>query len=36
MTWEEMMNPFYGVIVDPGVDPRTIVRSTYQQVDAGG
>jgi len=36
MTWEEMMNPFYGVIVDADVDPRSIVRSKYQQVDAGG
>jgi hypothetical protein len=36
MTWEEMMNPFYGVIVDPDVDPRTIVRSKYQQVGGGG
>ena len=25
MTWEEMMFPFFGVVVDKGVDPRTIV-----------
>ena len=36
MTWEEMMNPFYSVLVDPDVDPRTIVRSKYQQVGGGG
>jgi len=30
------MNPFYGVIVDSSVDPRTIVRGTYQQVEARG
>ena len=36
MTWEEMMNPFYSVLVDPDVDPRTIVRSRYQQVGGGG
>ena len=36
MTWEEMMNPFYGVVVDADVDPRSIVRSKHQQVEAGG
>jgi len=25
MTWEEMMNPFFGVVVDKGVDPAKIV-----------
>ena len=36
MTWEEMMNPFYSVVVRTGVDPRKIVRSKYQQVDGPG
>jgi len=36
MTWEEMMNPFYSVVVPIGVDPRTVVRSKYQQVGGGG
>ena len=36
MTWEEMMNPFYGVVVDANTDPRTIVHSTYVQVAGGG
>jgi len=25
MTWEEMMNPFFGVVVDRNVDPSTII-----------
>ncbi len=36
MTWEEMMNPFYGVVVGKDVDPRTIVHSKYLQVGGGG
>jgi hypothetical protein len=36
MTWEEMMNPFYSVVVRKGVDPRKVVRSKYQQVGDGG
>ena len=36
MTWEEMMNPFYSVVVPAGVDPRNVVRSKYQQVGGGG
>jgi hypothetical protein len=36
MTWEEMMNPFYSVVVPIGVDPRGVVRSKYQQVGGGG
>jgi hypothetical protein len=36
MTWEEMMNPFYSVVVPANVDPRTIVRSKYVQVGGGG
>jgi hypothetical protein len=26
MTWEEMMFPFYSVVVDQGVDPRKVVK----------
>jgi hypothetical protein len=36
MTWEEMMNPFYSVVVSADTDPRKIVRSKYQQVGGGG
>jgi hypothetical protein len=36
MTWEEMMNPFYSVVVPRDADPRTIVRSKYRQVDGAG
>jgi hypothetical protein len=36
MTWEEMMNPFYGVVVGKDVDPKTIVHSKYLQVGGGG
>jgi hypothetical protein len=36
MTWEEMMNPFYSVVVPIGVDPRGVVLSRYQQVGGGG
>jgi hypothetical protein len=25
MTWEEMMLPFFGVVVDPDVDPKTVI-----------
>ena len=26
MTWEEMMYPFYSVIVDKGIDPRKVIK----------
>jgi hypothetical protein len=26
MTWEEMMSPFFGVIVDRNIDPRTVLQ----------
>jgi hypothetical protein len=35
MTWEEMMNPFYSVVVPKDADPRKIVRSRYAQVGGG-
>jgi hypothetical protein len=28
MTWEEMMFPFFSVVVDRGVDPKKILRTT--------
>ena len=36
MTWEEMMNPFYGVVVGKDADPKKIVKSKYLQVEGGG
>jgi hypothetical protein len=36
MTWEEMMNPFYGVVVSADSDPDKVVRSKYSQVGGGG
>ena len=36
MTWEEMMNPFYGVVVPKDADPRKLVKSKYVQVGDGG
>jgi len=36
MTWEEMMNPFYSVVVPAGTDPSDVVRSKYLQVGGGG
>jgi hypothetical protein len=26
MTWEEMMFPFFGVVVDKNVDPKKVVK----------
>ena len=34
MTWEEMMNPFFGVVVDRDVDPNKIV--SFQRAGNGG
>ena len=36
MTWEEMMDPFYSVVVPRGTDPTKVVRSKYVQVGSGG
>jgi hypothetical protein len=36
MTWEEMMNPFYSLVIDRDVDPNQVVRSKYLQVTDGG
>jgi hypothetical protein len=36
MTWEEMMNPFYGVVISIDADSKNVVRSKYLQVGGGG
>jgi hypothetical protein len=36
MTWEEMMFPFFGVVVDKSVDPRKIIRAGAQFAGGGG
>jgi len=36
MTWEEMMNPFYSLVIDRDVDPDQVVRSKHLQVGDGG
>jgi hypothetical protein len=36
MTWEEMMNPFYSLVVEGDVDPEHVVRSKHLQVNPGG
>ena len=28
-SWEEIMNPFCGVVVPANVNPRSVVRNTY-------
>jgi hypothetical protein len=33
MTWEEMMFPFFSVVVDKGVDPKKILRTTAATPD---
>ena len=30
MTWEEMMFPFFGVVVDKGADPSKILVRGFQ------
>jgi hypothetical protein len=36
MTWEEMMFPFFGVVVDRSTDPRKIVKVANQFGPGGG
>jgi len=36
MTWEEMMNPFYGLVVPRDTDSKSVVHSKYVQVGGGG
>jgi hypothetical protein len=33
MTWEEMMFPFFSVVVDKGVDPRKVLRGRANAPD---
>jgi hypothetical protein len=34
-TWEEMMIPFFGVIVDPGADPKKVVAYPRKFASSG-
>ena len=36
MTWEEMMFPFFGVVVPKDTDPRKIIKSAFQFAGGGG
>jgi hypothetical protein len=36
MTWEEMMSPFFGVIVDRNVDPKTVLQRGRLTVEGAG
>jgi hypothetical protein len=33
MTWEEMMFPFFSLVVDKGVDPRTVFKTAVAAPD---
>jgi len=35
MSWEEMMNPFFGVVVPANANPRSVVRSRDQGAGGG-
>ena len=36
MTWEEMMFPFFGVVVPKNTDPRKIIKSAFEFAGGGG
>jgi hypothetical protein len=36
MTWEEMMSPFFGVLVDSKTDPKTVLKLKGQTVNGTG
>ena len=36
MTWEEMFNPFFGVIVDKGTDPTRVMKLLFGTVAGDG
>jgi hypothetical protein len=36
MTWEEMMFPFFGVVVSKDTDPRKIIKTPFQFAGGGG
>jgi hypothetical protein len=33
MTWEEMMFPFFSIVVDRGVDPKRVIRTAAPTPD---
>jgi len=35
MTWEEMMSPFFGVVVDRGTDATRLIESLVAFVSGG-
>ena len=35
MTWEEMMAPFFGILVDPGLNQRTVLKPGQFVLDSG-
>jgi hypothetical protein len=36
MTWEEMMAPFFGILVDSNVDPKNILKLGPGLLSGGG
>jgi hypothetical protein len=36
MTWEEMMAPFFGVLIDQDTDPTSVVKLGRFLVQGGG
>jgi hypothetical protein len=36
MTWEEMMAPFFGVLIDSNTDPRTVLKLLGLTVEGDG
>jgi hypothetical protein len=36
MTWEEMMAPFFGILIDKDADPATIVKLGKYLKDGDG
>jgi hypothetical protein len=36
MTWEEMMAPFFGVLIDSNVDPNQVIRLGRFAVQGSG
>jgi hypothetical protein len=36
MTWEEMMAPFFGVLIDSNTDPNSVLKLGRYLVSGGG
>jgi hypothetical protein len=36
MTWEEMFNPFFGVIVEKGTDPTKVMKLLFGTIAGDG